>query len=175
MILVIDNYDSFTYNLVQYLGELGTQPLVRRNNEVTLDEIAALQARAHRDFAGPGPARAGRHHAGRHQAVRPDDAAAGRVPRTSGDRHGVRRSRRSSDRADARQDVEHHARRPGRVRRHRDARSPSRAITRWSSIGDGWPDGPGDYGADRRRRHRDGAAASHASRFTACSSILSRS
>ena len=43
MILVIDNYDSFTYNLVQYLGELGTQPLVRRNNEVTLEEIAALR------------------------------------------------------------------------------------------------------------------------------------
>jgi anthranilate synthase/aminodeoxychorismate synthase-like glutamine amidotransferase len=42
MILVIDNYDSFTYNLVQYLGELGTRPLVRRNNEVTLDEIAAM-------------------------------------------------------------------------------------------------------------------------------------
>ena len=33
MILVIDNYDSFTYNLVQRLGEIGTQPLVRRNNE----------------------------------------------------------------------------------------------------------------------------------------------
>ncbi len=44
MILVIDNYDSFTYNLVQYLGELGTEPLVRRNNEVTLDEISALGA-----------------------------------------------------------------------------------------------------------------------------------
>ncbi|WP_308637066.1 aminodeoxychorismate/anthranilate synthase component II [Paenibacillus silvisoli] len=42
MILVIDNYDSFTYNLVQYLGELGEQVVVKRNNEVTLDEIAAL-------------------------------------------------------------------------------------------------------------------------------------
>jgi len=42
MILVIDNYDSFTYNLVQYLGELGAEPIVRRNDAVTLDEIWAL-------------------------------------------------------------------------------------------------------------------------------------
>src|SRR5882762_3788910 len=39
MILVIDNYDSFTYNLVQYLGELGQEIEVRRNNEVSLEEI----------------------------------------------------------------------------------------------------------------------------------------
>ena len=39
MLLVIDNYDSFTYNLVQYLGELGETVEVRRNNRVTLDEI----------------------------------------------------------------------------------------------------------------------------------------
>jgi len=55
MILVIDNYDSFTYNLVQYLGELGTQPLVRRNNEITLEEIAAL--RPERIVISPGPGR----------------------------------------------------------------------------------------------------------------------
>jgi len=42
MILVIDNYDSFTYNLVQYLGELGVEPVVRRNDAVTLAEIRAL-------------------------------------------------------------------------------------------------------------------------------------
>lgn len=42
MVLVIDNYDSFTYNLVQYLGELGCQPVVRRNDAVTLTEIEAL-------------------------------------------------------------------------------------------------------------------------------------
>lgn len=42
MILVIDNYDSFTYNLVQYLGELGQQLVVRRNDAITLDEIAVL-------------------------------------------------------------------------------------------------------------------------------------
>ena len=55
MILVIDNYDSFTYNLVQYLGELGTQPFVRRNNETTLDEIAALGPE--RIVISPGPGR----------------------------------------------------------------------------------------------------------------------
>jgi len=42
MILVIDNYDSFTYNLVQYLGELGAQPLVRRNDEITVEQVGEL-------------------------------------------------------------------------------------------------------------------------------------
>lgn len=43
MVLVIDNYDSFTYNLVQYLGELGAQPLVFRNDEVSLHKIKSLK------------------------------------------------------------------------------------------------------------------------------------
>lgn len=42
MLLVIDNYDSFTYNLVQYLGELGAEPLVRRNDAITVEEIGKL-------------------------------------------------------------------------------------------------------------------------------------
>jgi anthranilate synthase/aminodeoxychorismate synthase-like glutamine amidotransferase len=53
MILVIDNYDSFTYNLVQYLGELGAEPIVRRNDAVTLGEIRAL-APSH-IVVSPGP------------------------------------------------------------------------------------------------------------------------
>ena len=53
MILVIDNYDSFTYNLVQYFGELGAEPLVKRNDEITLDEIAALKPE--RICISPGP------------------------------------------------------------------------------------------------------------------------
>src|SRR4051812_44072161 len=55
MVLVIDNYDSFTYNLVQYLGELGTNPIVRRNDEVTLDEIATLAPS--QIVISPGPGR----------------------------------------------------------------------------------------------------------------------
>jgi anthranilate synthase/aminodeoxychorismate synthase-like glutamine amidotransferase len=43
MLLMIDNYDSFTYNLVQYFGELGEELKVFRNDKITLDEIAALQ------------------------------------------------------------------------------------------------------------------------------------
>ncbi len=42
MLLMIDNYDSFTYNLVQYFGELGADVVVKRNDEVTVDEIEAL-------------------------------------------------------------------------------------------------------------------------------------
>ncbi|MFO7662195.1 MAG: aminodeoxychorismate/anthranilate synthase component II [Chloroflexota bacterium] len=42
MVLVIDNYDSFTYNLVQYLGELGAEVRVVRNDQITLDEIRAM-------------------------------------------------------------------------------------------------------------------------------------
>ncbi len=53
MILMIDNYDSFTYNLVQYLEQLGHEVLVRRNDEVSLDEIAALAPDA--IFLSPGP------------------------------------------------------------------------------------------------------------------------
>ncbi|NLI00947.1 MAG: aminodeoxychorismate/anthranilate synthase component II [Chthonomonadales bacterium] len=53
MVLVIDNYDSFTYNLVQYLGEMGCQLLVRRNDSITLDEIAAMQPE--RIVISPGP------------------------------------------------------------------------------------------------------------------------
>jgi len=54
MLLVIDNYDSFTYNLVQYLGELGEQIVVRRNNEIAVDEIAA-DLKPDRIVISPGP------------------------------------------------------------------------------------------------------------------------
>ena len=53
MILVIDNYDSFTFNLVQYLGELGVRPVVRRNDAITVDEIGA--AAPHAIVLSPGP------------------------------------------------------------------------------------------------------------------------
>jgi anthranilate synthase component 2 len=53
MILVIDNYDSFTYNLVQYLGELGTEPVVRRNDAISVEDVGALRPQA--IVLSPGP------------------------------------------------------------------------------------------------------------------------
>jgi anthranilate synthase/aminodeoxychorismate synthase-like glutamine amidotransferase len=55
MLLVIDNYDSFTYNLVQYLGELGAEIRVRRNDEVLLGEVDAMQPA--QIVISPGPGR----------------------------------------------------------------------------------------------------------------------
>jgi len=53
MILVIDNYDSFTYNLVQYLGELGAEPIAARNDEITVEDIENLAPQ--RIVISPGP------------------------------------------------------------------------------------------------------------------------
>jgi len=102
MVLVIDNYDSFTYNLVQYLGELGAEPVVRRNDEVDVEGIGALAPRAIVISPGPGtPAQAGitvpavRRWAGRipilgvclgHQAI--GEAFGGRVVRAARVMHG---------------------------------------------------------------------------------------
>jgi anthranilate synthase component 2 len=55
MVLVIDNYDSFTYNLVQYLAELGEHVVVRRNDEITVPEVEALAP--HAIVVSPGPSR----------------------------------------------------------------------------------------------------------------------
>ncbi len=102
MILVIDNYDSFTYNLVQYLGELGENVIVRRNDEVTLSDIEATLPSRILISPGPGcPAEAGisltlfTHFAGRipilgvclgHQAI--GEAFGGRVVRATTVVHG---------------------------------------------------------------------------------------
>ncbi|UCD24564.1 MAG: aminodeoxychorismate/anthranilate synthase component II [Gemmatimonadota bacterium] len=60
MILVLDNYDSFTYNLVQYLGELGADVTVRRNDELTTEEVEELRPSAVLVSPGPGtPSEAG--------------------------------------------------------------------------------------------------------------------
>ncbi|TMB81810.1 MAG: anthranilate/aminodeoxychorismate synthase component II, partial [Chloroflexi bacterium] len=53
MLLLIDNYDSFTYNLYQYLAELGAEIMVCRNDQVTLDEIEAMRPDA--IVISPGP------------------------------------------------------------------------------------------------------------------------
>ncbi len=102
MVFVLDNYDSFTYNLVQYLGELGAQVVVVRNDQTTVEEIEAL--RPERIVLSPGPCtpqEAGisidliRHFAGRvpllgvclgHQAI--GAAFGGKVVRAANLMHG---------------------------------------------------------------------------------------
>ena len=82
MIFVLDNYDSFTYNLVQYLGELGAEVEVRRNDEITVAQVAAL--RPDRILISPGPCTP--HEAGisidliRHFASGSVESSVGRVP-----------------------------------------------------------------------------------------------
>lgn len=74
MLLVLDNYDSFTYNLVQYLGEMGTEPVVYRNDQITVEGALALKPAALVLSPGPRtPAEAG-------ILVPLVTAAAGRVP-----------------------------------------------------------------------------------------------
>ena len=53
MVFVLDNYDSFTYNLVQYMGELGAEMVIRRNDELTVEQIEDLQPE--RIVLSPGP------------------------------------------------------------------------------------------------------------------------
>jgi anthranilate synthase/aminodeoxychorismate synthase-like glutamine amidotransferase len=102
MIFVLDNYDSFTYNLVQYLGEEGAEVVVRRNDELTVEEVEALKPE--RILLSPGPctpSEAGilvpliRHMAGKvpifgvclgHQAI--GEAFGGKVVRASSLMHG---------------------------------------------------------------------------------------
>src|ERR1051325_1856754 len=102
MILLIDNYDSFTYNLVQYLGELGADLRVTRNDEMTVEEICGLTPARSVSSPGPGgPAGAGvtldviKTFAGRvpllgvclgHQAI--GEAFGGRVVRAPAPLHG---------------------------------------------------------------------------------------
>jgi anthranilate synthase/aminodeoxychorismate synthase-like glutamine amidotransferase len=102
MVFVLDNYDSFTYNLVQYLGELGAKVVVRRNDELTVEEVEALKPE--RILLSPGPCTPGeagilvpliRHMAGKapilgvclgHQAI--GEAFGGRVIRAQHLMHG---------------------------------------------------------------------------------------
>jgi len=102
MVFVLDNYDSFTYNLVQYLGELGAKVVVRRNDELTVQEVEAL--RPERILLSPGPCTPGeagilvpliRHMAGKvpilgvclgHQAI--GEAFGGNVIRARNLMHG---------------------------------------------------------------------------------------
>jgi anthranilate synthase/aminodeoxychorismate synthase-like glutamine amidotransferase len=102
MVFVLDNYDSFTYNLVQYLGELGAEVVVRRNDELSVEEVEALHPE--RILLSPGPCTPGeagilvpliRHMAGKapilgvclgHQAI--GEAFGGNVIRARNLMHG---------------------------------------------------------------------------------------
>ena len=95
MLLMIDNYDSFTYNLVQYFGELGEDVQVFRNDEITLEGIAALKP--DRLVLSPGPcspAEAGICVDG-HPPLHRQAADPGRVPGPPGHRRGARRQDRA--------------------------------------------------------------------------------
>ena len=61
MLLLLDNYDSFTYNLYHYLGELGAEVVVRRNDALSVDRGAGAAAGRHRDLARPLRSRPGGH------------------------------------------------------------------------------------------------------------------
>lgn len=89
MLLFIDNYDSFTYNIVQYFAELGQEVAVRRNDDITLEEIEALNPQYL--VIGPGPCspkEAGISVEAMRHFAWPADY--GRVPRASDDRRSVR-------------------------------------------------------------------------------------
>ena len=105
MILVIDNYDSFTYNLVQYLGELGADPVVRRNDAITVDEIGDLAPSAIVLSPGPCTPKDAGITVDVDSAVGQLDSHARRLSRPSGDRRGVRRRRGPRRPRHARQDV----------------------------------------------------------------------
>ena len=109
MLLMLDNYDSFTYNLVQYLGELGADVRVYRNDAITLDEVAALAPGADRRLARALHADRGGHLRAAHPAVRRHDPDPRRLPGPPGDRPGVRRPHRPRAARDARQAVAGHA------------------------------------------------------------------
>ena len=152
MVFVLDNYDSFTYNLVQYIGELGGEIEVRRNDQVTVDEIEAM--RPDHILVSPGPctpAEAGisidlvRHFAGKvpvlgvclgHQAI--GEAFGGKVVRANTLMHGKTSK------------VEH----DGRTI-FRDVRSPMTA-TRYHSLIVRESDLPKDLEVSARTEDKDG-------------------
>jgi hypothetical protein len=130
MILVLDNYDSFTYNLVQYLGELGRDMRVARNDALTVDDVRALAPDGIVISPGPG-------HPDRRRHLARADPAASTPRRSSGSASAIRRSARPSGHggagaeADARQDVADPARRRGVFAGCRPGSRP-RATTRSS-------------------------------------------
>ena len=112
MIFVLDNYDSFTYNLVQYIGELGAEVEVRRNDQVTVSQVENM--RPERIVISPGPCTP--HEAGisieSDPPLRRQSSRARGLPRTPGHRRSLRRTRGPRRSSHAWQDQRRHARQP---------------------------------------------------------------
>ena len=132
-VLVIDNYDSFTYNLVQYLGELGAEPDVVRNDAEPVDEL--LERRPSGVIVSPGPctpAEAGISVEAIRRFAEAGTPGARRLPRAT--RRWPRRSAAQVVRGEPvhGKTADGRARRPDRLRRASTRRSRSAATTRWS-------------------------------------------
>ena len=174
-ILVVDNYDSFVYNLVQYLAQLGAEVEVRRNDAVAVDELDRARRRRRADLARARarPQDAGRQH-GDGVGLRGRRAAAARAC-ASATRRSVRCSAPTSSRAPEllhgkTSEVDHDG--TGVL-----AGLPSPfTATRYHSLAVERADAAGRDRGDRahRVRRRDGAAAPRRCRSTACSSTPSR-
>ncbi len=104
MILVIDNYDSFTYNIVQQLGEFGADIEVYRNDQITLDQIRTMRPDQILISPGPGTPDDGGVSLDVIRELGADDAGDGRVPGASVHRAGLWRDRHAGRALDARQD-----------------------------------------------------------------------
>ena len=117
MLLLIDNYDSFTFNLYQYLAELGADVEVHRNDQISVEDCLAMRPGPHRDLAGPVHAL---DEAGisvdliRRRPARCRCSASAWATRASAQAFGGEVRLRGRDHA--RQDLDDHARRQGRVR-----------------------------------------------------------
>ena len=126
MVFVLDNYDSFTYNLVQYIGELGAKVEVSRNDQITIEELEAMHPE--RIVVSPGPCTP--HEAG--ISIELIRHFAGKVPvlgvclGTSSYRRSIRWAGGAGSAADARQDQPRDARQQDRVSgpSHADDRHP---------------------------------------------------
>ena len=129
-VLVIDNYDSFTYNLVHYIGELGAKLAVRRNDKISVDEVMAMDPEA--IVLSPGPCTPNEAGICLDLIARaaPGNPDLRRLPRPSVDRPGLRRRDRARALPDARQGLDHQPQRPRRLPRHQ----PPFQATRYHSL-----------------------------------------
>ena len=109
MLLLIDNYDSFTYNLAQYFGELGCELVVRRNDAISLEEIDALAPECICISPGPVYTARGGNQQRRDSGVWPTHANSGCLLGTSMHRRSLWRRNRSCFATDARKGIDNYA------------------------------------------------------------------